>query len=108
VQYPSSLDAIGRKPIFRGSAAWTPGLIAAGSAVEKDITVTSVVADGGTFSLELGDFISHYSFSVDLNGCFITAAVTGTNQMTVTIHNPTASGITLGAGTVYANGIKRN
>lgn len=73
------------------SAAWTPGSVAAAS------QVTTVIAVAGAV---LGD-IALASFSLSLAGGIISAYVSSTNNVTVSIFNPTGSAIPLTvAGTV--------
>lgn len=106
VRHPATLDPRNGKPVYRANAAWTPGLIADGDSVEKDLATTAVTFDGVSTNLALGDFVDRCGFDQDLAGCLISGAVTAAGQMTVTIANHTGAGVTLGAGTVYAVGCK--
>ena len=68
--------------------AWTPGTIANGATSSVTTTVTGA---------KLG-WIAMASFSLDLAGTTISAAVTAINTVTVTITNNTGGAVTLGAG----------
>jgi hypothetical protein len=74
----------------QAQAAWDPASIAAGAAEEKDVTATGAA---------LGDY-AQASMSIDLAGLQITAYVSATDTITAVLHNPTASPIDLGSGTL--------
>lgn len=80
------------RPRMTGSASWTPGAIAAGASVSKNITISGARMGGGVTP----------SFSLDLSGASISGYVQADNAVTVVISNATGGTITLGAGTAYA------
>lgn len=75
-----------------GFSVYDPPSIAAAASTTTTVTVT-----GAT----LGDF-AEASFSLALGGLTISAAVTATNTVTVTLFNPTAGAIDLASGVLRA------
>jgi hypothetical protein len=76
-----------------GSKTHDFGSVADGAFESTDVTVTGAV---------LGDFAAA-SFSLDLpNGCWLSAHVSATNTVTVTLHNESGSSQDLASGTVRA------
>jgi len=75
---------------LRATASWTPGTIVNLAGVTTAVTVTGAALGDNPFA----------SFSLALPaGCFVFAAVTATNTVTVTIMNFSGSSQTVGAGT---------
>lgn len=72
------------------AATWNPNSIAVGGSEEKDITVSGAA---------LGDF-AIASFSLDLQGLTISAYVSATNTVTVTLANLTSAAVDIASGTV--------
>lgn len=85
------------KTKYTALAAWTPAEIANGSFEAKNITVTGA---------ELGDFVL-VSYDQDVSAFFMSAAVTATNVVTVTLHNFSGGALTPTAGNVRVRLIKR-
>jgi len=88
-----ALDAINAPftGMLVGSATWDAASIADGDAEDKDIVVTGAA---------LGDFVTAVSFSLDLTGLQLTAAVTATDTVTATLSNSTGGAVDLASGTV--------
>jgi hypothetical protein len=86
---------VGIHTVARGQvayeSAWTPGAIAAGS----NATTTVSVPDAAT-----GDFVVASHDKILTNPLRISGHVSVAGTATVIIHNPTASSITVAAGTV--------
>jgi hypothetical protein len=82
---------------LQGSASWTPGAITTGSRASTTLTASGAA---------LGD-IAMPSFSLDIQGCSISAYVSSANTVTVVLTNNTGSTQTLGAGTVRARVFKQ-
>ena len=83
--------------LYQTSATWDPASIANGASETKDVTLTGAA---------LGDY-AVASFSLDLTGISITAAVSAANHVDVTLTNNTGGAVNLGSGTVYVRVIKR-
>lgn len=86
---------IGLHSVARGQqqyqAAWTPGAIAAGLSASTTLTVP----DAAT-----GDFVMASHDKILTNDLRISGNVSATGTAQVVIHNPTASSVTVAAGTV--------
>lgn len=80
-----------------GSASWNPGSIADGDEAVTDVTVTGAA---------LGDY-AVASFSVDTADLAISASVTATNTVTVSLLNNTGGAIDLASGTVRVVVVKK-
>lgn len=78
-------------PSFETSLAFTPPVVAAGGQY-----VSSPVTIAGTL---FGDYVQ-VSHSQSLLGCILSGYVNATNQVTIVIHNGTASSQTIAAGTL--------
>lgn len=79
--------------VVKGSASWTPGTVASGAAANVTVAVTGAALGMtalGAFSLALPA------------GVLISAAVTASNTVVVTIANLSGGPVTLGAGTATA------
>lgn len=72
-------------------SAWTPGAIAAGAYATTITTVPNAA---------VGDFVMASHTSVLTSRLVISAHVSATNTVKVEIYNPTASAVTLAAGTL--------
>lgn len=86
----------GTHKFIKGSTTWNPGSIANGAEESQDVTVTGAA---------LGDFALG-SFSVDTADMSISASVTATNTVTVSLLNNTGGAIDLVNATVRAIVIK--
>ena len=71
-------------------ATWDPASLAAGSSVTTTITVAGAA---------LGDFVLA-SFSLSLQGLFLTAYVSAANTVTVVLGNLTGAAVDLASGTL--------
>lgn len=76
---------------YEGSASVTPGAISNGATYTATISVTAA----------LGDY-TQGSFSLDLQGCTVSAYISASNTAKVIITNNTGGSVTLGAGTARA------
>ena len=74
----------------KATATWNPSSIAVGGFESKDITVSGAA---------LGDF-AIASFSLDVSDLVVSAQVTATNTVTVTLANLTSAAVDLASGTV--------
>jgi hypothetical protein len=74
-----------------GSVVWDAGSIADGDEAVQEITVTGAA---------LGDFVL-VSLSIDVADLVLTAAVTATNTVTVSLANNTGGAIDLASATAY-------
>ncbi len=74
------------------SKTFDPGSIASGTQVQTTVTVNGAV---------LGNF-AVASFSLDLQGAVLTAAVSSANTATVTFRNDTGAPVVPGSGTLTA------
>jgi hypothetical protein len=72
-------------------AAWTPGVIAAGSNASTTVTVAEAA---------VGDFVMASHDKMLTNALRISGHVSASDTVKVIIHNPTAAAITVAAGTV--------
>ncbi len=79
------------------STGWTPGSVAAGAVVTQTVTVTGAA---------IGMF-AEACLSANLAGLMINACVSAADTVTVTLFNPTAGAIAIGASTVYARVSRR-
>lgn len=92
VRWSSAAGITGIFPFREASATWDPASVAAGASVTTTVTVTGAA---------LGDR-ANGSFSLALGGLILSAAVSATNTITITLFNPTAAPIDLASGTVRA------
>jgi hypothetical protein len=72
------------------STTYDPPAISSLSYLTQAFTVSGALA---------GDFVD-CSFSQPLSGCILSGQVTATNQVTITIFNPTVSSVNLSSGTL--------
>lgn len=72
------------------TTAWDPGAISAAATESKTVTVTGAALGNTAVA----------SFSKDITGFLISAAVTATDTVTVTLYNTTGAPINLASGTV--------
>lgn len=100
VRTAATLDPRNGQPVYRASVAWTPGLIAAGAQVTKNLPVTGKLFEGATVDLLVTDMLDRIGYSQPLGGCILSAEVDSTNNILATLTNPTAGGITPAAGTL--------
>jgi len=82
---------------YNGSEVWDAASMLDGNSEDEDITVTGA---------SLGDFVQA-SFSLDLAGLQLTAAVTAADTVTTTLTNNTGGTIDLASGTLYVRVTKR-
>jgi len=75
--------------VLKGTATWNPASIAAAAQESKDFTVTGAA---------LGDF-AIAGAGVDVTDLFVSAVVTATNTVTVTLINQTVGAIDLASST---------
>lgn len=86
--FRSAGDMIGET--YHTSTTWNPADLASGSSLDNDVTVEGAV---------LGDY-AEASFSLDLQGLTLTAAVTASDTVSVTLSNLTGGNVNLGEGTL--------
>ena len=84
--------------VLKGSATWNPGSLSAAAQESKDFTVTGAA---------LGDF-AIAGAGVDVTDIMVSAVVTATNTVTVTLNNATAGTIDLASSTWKIMVLKNN
>ena len=75
----------------QSEAAWTPGVITAGSKASTTLTVPNA---------EVADFVTASHDKILTSDLRISGHVSAANTVKVVVHNPTASSVTVPAGTV--------
>ena len=83
---------------LNGSATYDPPSLGDGVGASTTVTVTGAV---------LGDFVLPPSFSLDVQGITVTAAVSAANTISVRFQNETGGTIDLASGTLRARVIKK-
>jgi hypothetical protein len=83
--------------ILSGSATWDPASIADGDEAETTVTVTGAA---------LGDFVDACSFSIDVADLGVSAAVSATDTVAVSLLNNTGGAVDLASSTVRVRVLK--
>lgn len=87
----------GLASILAGSATYDPPSLADGAGATTTLTMTG---------LALGDYITHYAFSLDLQGISLTPYVSAANTGSFRFQNESGGLLDLASGTLKAKGAK--